>query len=420
MTKISQKSLTFVKYITCIFTLVLMTLPSARAETLSFYTWRGQDIEIWEEVNKQGLLPGITVEVNTADRDSYNAMISLEVQNGDADLFMWPAGAVNLGKLIQHDFIKPYTGDLSSLNPSSLVAGKGADGQYYGVPFAVQLQSVMVNKKLMLEHGISEEPSSLSDMESAFRKLKSAGVIPLYITASAGWYLAQVVSEVMVAGIVPDKFALELVEGKACFTDKKYKRVFDTLKSWIEEGFINGDALETDYAVLVKYVALKNAGMTIDGAWTSGWYYNVDPDYKFDFWSIGGQSGKVYAHGDGTFQVAATSENLDAANRVLEFTKTQKFAELWVEYVGEIPAYGGQMNLPDGVVKQMTEVLSQKSFAGNLFSAYELNKGEPSYNSLVTEAIQGIIKGNKTANQAVSDIQSGLNSWQYIGHQKCR
>ncbi len=414
-----KNSLSYIRLLFCLILGSASCLTFVRAETLSVYTWRGQDVGIWEEINKQGLIPGITIELNTADRDSYNAMISLQIQNGSADLFMWPAGAVNLGKLIEHNFIEPYTGDLSSLNPSSLMAGKGADGYNYGIPFAVQLQSMMVNKELLAEHGINEEPRNINDMESAFRKLKSAGITPVYITGSAGWYLAQIVSEVMVSGLVDDKFAKQLVEGQVCFTDKKYQLVFDTLKSWLQEGYINGDAMETDYSVLVKYVALKNAGMTIDGAWTTSWYYNVVPDYKFDFWSVGGQAGKVYAHGDGTFQVAATSEKLESAKRVLEFTKTQKFAELWVEFVGEIPAYGGQMNLPDGVVKQMTEILSQKSYAGNLFSAYDINKGNPSYNALVTEAIQGVIKGNKTPKQAVADIQAGLNSWQYIGHQKC-
>ena len=149
-------------------------------------------------------------------------------------------------------------------------------------------------------------------------------------------------------------------------------------------------------------------------------FYDIDPQFELGFWPVPGASNKVYALGDGTFQVAATSKVRAAAQRVLEFTTTQKFAELFAEHVNELPAYGGDFYIKEGDLKNMAAIVADNAYPVSLFTAYALNRGTPSYNDLVFDAVEAILAGRKTPQQVVQDIQQGLNSWGYIGAVNCR
>ena len=396
---------------------------NSESTTVSFYTWRRQDIELWEQISQQNMIPGVKIRVVTSFRHYYPDYVILELQNNNADIFLWPPGASSLKPLIEHQLIAPYEGDLSQMNASALVGGKGSDGKYYGVPSAIQLQSVMVNRKLLDKLGIRNKPSSLSELSAMFDTLKSAGVTPLHLAGGTNWYLSQVVSEVLMAGLVDSDFTQGLISGQRCFYEDEYQLIFTTLLKWQKAGYLNQDIVKGDYTVMSKAVALGNSAMSIDGGWmaspTSD-FYNVDPGYKFDFWAIPGASGKVYTHGDGTFQVGTTSNKLAAAKQVLEFTKTKKFAEMFVKYVNELPAYGGDIYIPPGDLNNMATLSKQQSYAASLFAAYELNRGELPYNGLVVTAIQDLLKGKASPEQATRAIQTGLNSWQYIGHANCQ
>lgn len=405
-------------------TLLLLSSLCSHANTeLSFYTWREQEKKLWDEVNRQKLIDGVSVNTKVILYDSYRPHILLELQNKRADLFQWAPGASNLKELIDRGFIKPYPGDLSAINSSALLASKGPNNKLYGVPFALQLQSLMVNKKLIEKHGIQTPPSTMQELDDTFSSLKSKGINPLHIAGGANWYVSQLLGEVLMAGLVDEKFAKGLVDGQECFTDSRYSEIFNTLMHWKSSGFINTNAASEDYGAMNNSVALGNSAMAFDGGWKTGStsnFFQVDPDYKFGFWALPGKSAKVYALGDGSYQVGLTSKHAQASQRVLAFTTTKEFAELFAKHVGELPAYGGNISIAPGVLKTMANLLAEKTYPVSLFTAYQLNRGDPSYNSLLIESVNAVLKGNKTPTQAAAHIQQGLNDWQYVGHNRCQ
>lgn len=409
---------------TIISALIIFTSLCSYANTeLSFYTWREQEKKLWNEINRQQLIEGVTVNTKVILYESYRPHILLELQNSKADLFQWAPGASSLKELIERGFIKPYSGDLSNINSSALLASKGPDEQFYGVPFALQLQSLMVNKKLLNKHGITSAPSSMKNLDETFSKLKSKGVNPLHIAGAANWYVSQLLAEVLMAGLVDENFAQGLVEGTECFNDARYSEIFTVLRQWKAAGFINSNAATEDYGAMNNSVALGNSAMAFDGGWKTGSssnFFQVDPNYQFAFWALPGMSGKVYALGDGSYQVGLTSPHSSAAQRVLEFTTTKQFAEMFAKHVGELPAYGGSISMAPGVLKTMANLLAEKTYPVSLFTAYQLNRGSPNYNTLVIEATNAVLKGDKTPEQAAMHIQQGLNSWHYIGQSRCQ
>ncbi len=395
---------------------------SQAEETVYFHTWRATDKLLWDEVNRQNLIPGVRVESEMVLRAYYLEALTLLMQNNQADIFLWPPGAPNLAPLMKAGFIKPYHNSLEQMNKASLPAATGTDGLVYGVPFAVQMQSLMLNNKVVKKHGITSPPSSLSQLEQYFETLKSAGVIPLYFPGGEGWYIAQVVGEVMVAGLVDESFAQQLIDGEKCFNSNEYKIIFETLNSWVEKGYMQEKLVDGNYYEMYTSVSLGNAAMSLEGGWMTSKaepYYSMDADYEFEFWPVPGKSAKFVAFGDGSFQMSQTTNELEATQKVLDFTATKKFAELFAKYIQQLPAYGGEIEIEPGDLKRMATILANESYQVSLFAAYSLNSGSPSYNDLFVKAVQGIVKGNKSPKQAVENIQEGLNNKGYIGAQAC-
>lgn len=402
--------------------LMAPSAPAVAETTVTLYTWRQQELVLWQYINDNNLIEGVTVELKPIVYDTYQSHVLLDLLTGKVDLFQWAPGAANLKPLIDKGFIAPLDNNLEQMNASARLASLGPDQRYYGVPFALQLQALIGNGKLLKKHGINAAPASISELEDVFDTLKRAGVVPLHLAMSANWYVSQLLAEVLVAGLVDEQYTRDLIEGQQCFNDPRYTKIFSQLKRWQEQGYLNNNLLTEDYTGMNNAIGLGQSALAIEGGWKAGPesnFYNIDPDYQFVFWPIPGQSGKVYALGDGSYQVNAQSNKRDSAEQVLRFSATREFAELFARHVNELPAYGGKLNIAEPNLERMSQLVANSAYTESLFTAHPLGRDSPSYNELVIEALRGLLDGRYSPAQAGEHIQQGLNSWHYVGTQTC-
>lgn len=392
------------------------------AEEVTFYSWRVQEQTLWAAISEGGLIDGVTVKFVQIDADNYDTKLRIDLQAGGPDLFQGRAGAAWLAPLIEAGILAPLSGvDLSGIAPAALSAAQGADGTIYGVPFSVQMQSILYNKAVLAANGI-EEPASLADLAAAADKLKAAGVVPFSFGGRSGWWLNQVVGEVMTAGLIEDAMAQGLADGTVCFTDPAFVATLTTVKSWQDAGYMNASPMADDYGVMRTSVALGEAAMMIDGVWSSGPaspMYEIDPTLEIGFMPVPGANGKVYAFGDGAYLGNATSAKADAVAKVLAFTATRDFAELFAKHVGELPAYGGEYTVEDPRLAEIASMVASNSSSATPFFANSLNAGEPSYGQLVADGYGALLSGAASPEQVARNIQDGLNSWNYVGAANC-
>jgi raffinose/stachyose/melibiose transport system substrate-binding protein len=398
----------------------LMT-TTALAGEVTLYTWRIQEQPLWDALNASGVLGDTTVKVNVITSDDYDAKIRIALQSPGVDLFQGRAGAAWLSSFVDAGIVKPTTTDLSGIAPGTLDAARGADGKLYGVPFAVQMEGFLYNTKVLADNGI-DIPKTAADLDAAAAKLKGAGITPINFGGRSGWWLNQVVGEAMTAGLVSDDLAAKLISGEACFTDPEYVSTLQAVADWKAKGYVNDSAMADDYGAMRTSVAMGESAMMLDGGWSMGPsspMYQINPDLKLGFFPVPGPNGKVYAFGDGTYLVNANSANAAEAQKVLDFTATKEFAELFVKNVGELPAFGGAYTVEDPLLKSVADAVATNASSQTPFFAYALNSGQPSYGSLEQAAYEKVLGGTGTAAEAAKDIQAGLNSWNYAGATKC-
>ncbi len=397
---------------------------SAFAETIRLYTWRPQEVALWNHISENNILGDLDIEVVEVQSDNYDTKLRADLQSGGPDIFQGRAGAAWLSAFIDAGIVKPLpeSVDLSNIAPAALDAARGPDGELYGVPFAIQMQSFIYNTAIFEQNGI-EVPTSMEELDAAMARLSEAGITPISFGARSGWWLNQVVGETMTAGMISDEFAGRLISGEACFTDPEFVGALETIKGWQDAGYINASAMDDDYGAMRTSVALGEAAMMLDGAWSTGPaspMYEIDPDLQMGFFPVPGANGKVYAFGDGTYLINANSPNQEAAQRVLEFTTTQEFAELFVSQVGELPAFASDYEVADPLLAQVAELVANNASSQTPFFAYSLNSGQPSYGQLMETGLQALLSGSTTPADLAQTIQDGLNSWNYVGAENCQ
>ncbi|MBQ4811621.1 extracellular solute-binding protein [Pseudoalteromonas luteoviolacea] len=409
------------KYLYLLITVLLWPSFTFAKQQLDLYTWRQQERLLWEKINQRNLIDGIHVNVKVIDYDTYQAHVQLAIQNQRVDLFQWSPGPAALAPLIEFGLVAPQTKTLPTINSNALPAATGADNKLYGVPFAMQLEGILVNQKLLTKHNLAAQPQNLLQLERLFTHLLDKGITPLQM-ASDQWYLSQVVAEVMTAGLLKASHAQALIQGEACFTSNEYVTVLKTLQDWHSRGFINQDVLTQDYHGMGTSKALGNSALALDGGWRAGpnsVFYQVDKSYQVEFWPVPGASGKFYGFADGTYQANALGSHAVLAQKVLDFTTTKAFANLFANTLNEVPAYAGHVQINSQNVRKQARLLNEQSYSASLFTSTSLNQGSPNYQQLVTEAIKQVFKG-ASAHSAALHIQKGLNSWQYIGVEHCQ
>ncbi len=401
----------------------LATATTAMANTtVEFWTFRPQEEALWNRVNQENLIPGVTVNFNRISNDDYEARLRIALQRGGPDIFSGKVGAQWLAQFIAADAIvsmEELGVDLSNILPGALAGGQAADGQFYGVPFAVQLQSIIYNTDAFESLGLAH-PTNIDEFEALLRAADAAGMEGLAVAGQAGWYLNQVFNEVIMAGLVADADQQAFVDGTKCFTDPVFVSALERVASW--GPYMSANPTATNYDPMRTAVASGDALMMIDGAWSTGPaspMYEINPDFYPGFMAVPGVNGKVVAHPDGAYLANARSEKLDAVRQVLEFTTTETFGQLFLEEVTEPTAVQGEFVVENDITNAVMAALANAASI-EPFIQPALNADTPNYGELIAQQMQRLLAGNATAAEAAAAVQAGLNSWGYVGAANCR
>jgi len=193
-------------------TLATSQLAFAEDTVVELYTWRVQDEALFDYINERHLIPGVQVNLNVYTED-------IESKLPVADLGL----------------------DMSAFGEAALAGATGSDGDIYGVPFVMQMESILYNTAVF-----DGAPTTLDELEAAFAELKDQGIVPMHVDGRDGWYLNQVLHETILAGMTSDDWAQNVVTGDACFTDDLYVDAMERFKSWQDAGYLNPNPLADD------------------------------------------------------------------------------------------------------------------------------------------------------------------------------
>ncbi|GAA3149745.1 extracellular solute-binding protein [Streptomyces rameus] len=277
---------------------------------------------------------GLTVDVNTKDHNTFQEQINSYLQGTPDDVFHWFAGyrmqffaAKKLATPIDDVWAK--IGDAFPEAMKKL--SKGEDGKYYFVPLTTYPWAVFYRRSVFQQHGY-DIPATWDDFVALLKRMKKDGLVPLAFGDKDAWPAMGTFDQINFRLNGYD-FHVQLMAGKASWTDAKVKDVFDhwaEILPYHQDGFM-GRTWQDAAQTLVS----KKAGMYLLGSFVAQQFTDKadldDLDF-FAFPEINSAYGQdtVEAPTDG-FMVSRSPKNHAGVVKLLEYLGSPAAEELYLK-----------------------------------------------------------------------------------------
>ncbi|MFK4104455.1 ABC transporter substrate-binding protein [Streptomyces sp. NPDC019531] len=287
--------------------------------------------EIYTAFTKQS---GITVKVNTKDHNTFQEQINSYLQGTPDDVFNWFAGyrmqffaAKGLASPIDDVWDKIGGNFPDAMKKLS----KGADGKYYFVPLVTYPWAIFYRKSVFKQYGY-EVPTTWDAFVALCKQMKKDNLVPIAFGDKDAWPAMGTFDQLNFRTNGYD-FHVDLMAGKASWTDAKVKNVFDhwtEILPYHQEGFM-GRTWQDAAQTLVS----KKAGMYVLGTFVAQQFTNKadldDLDF-FAFPEINSAYGQdtVEAPTDG-FMVSKSPKNKAGAAKLMEYLGTPDAEQIYLK-----------------------------------------------------------------------------------------
>ncbi|MCI2957524.1 extracellular solute-binding protein [Agromyces atrinae] len=299
----------------------------------------------WEEVASEFEAdnPGVTIDVTAVQNEELKTKVAVALQANNApDIFQqWGGGQmadqVAAGKLL--DISDDVTDELDLIGGSA--AGWQVDGKTYGLPFSLGISGFWYNKALFADAGITEPPTTLSELDADVQKLKDAGIAPIAVGAKDKWPAAHYWYWMALRDC--DSEVLQQASKDLVFDDPCFEQAGDDLEAFVatapfQEGFLGASAQQGAVSS-AGLLANGKAAMELMGHWNPGVMSGLTEDGEglgedlgwFPFPSVEGGKGaadSALGGGDGfSCSASAPPECVDFLKYISSVDVQTRFAE---------------------------------------------------------------------------------------------
>ncbi|KPH99547.1 extracellular solute-binding protein family 1 [Actinobacteria bacterium OK074] len=277
---------------------------------------------------------GITVDVNTKDSNTFQEQINSYLQGTPDDVFTWFAGYrmqffAAKGLATPIDDVWAKIGD--NFPDAMKKLSKGEDGKYYFVPLYTYPWAVFYRKSVFKQYGY-EVPTTWDQLVALCKQMKKDNLVPIAFGDKDAWPALGTFDQINFRTNGYD-FHVDLMAGKAEWTDKRVRTVFDT---WAELLPYHQDgSLGRTWQDAAQTLASKKAGMYLMGTFVAQQFTDktalADLDF-FAFPEIDSAYGQdtVEAPTDG-FMLSKSPKNKAGAVKLLEYLGAPAAEEIYLK-----------------------------------------------------------------------------------------
>lgn len=398
-------------------TLATVTLGTASAQdvTLTFWSWRTEDVDAYNDFIKEfeSRNPGVRVRFMPYLNTEYNTILATALQAGSGPDIVHLRAYGGMEPLAEAGFLIPLDDKVEALagfSPDVLAgATNRSDGRVYGVPFALQTVQVLYNVAAFEELGLSE-PQTWDELLDVAAALKGAGYIPFANGAKEGWTLETFFGAVGPTFYGGTDYYNELVSGEATFEDARFRAAVEAmleLRPYLPDSYMG-----VDYTDMQMMFAQELAGMMLAGSYELGTFADMNPDLRVGAFPVppkeAGQQPAVSIYVDGSYGVNAATQHPEAALEFVRFLASREYGQMFTDTLKQISAVPGT-EPQDEALAEIVGLMENYGTPYLMLTAFRF--GQPSGSTLLQNELQGIFAGAVTVEQAMKNIQEGLAAW---------
>lgn len=361
--------------------------------------------------------PNVTINLEIMQAD-YNTVLKSRIAAGSTpDVFQTTAGG-------DIDTFAEYSADLTNEPLAAAMTDAvranmtSSDGKVLGLPVKGNLFSIIYNKKLMEEAGVTTFPKTTAEMDDAIKKLEAKGIKP-FANAYKEWWVWKHVFQHFVnaaaadAGVSSKDLVNKFIAGDAHIKD--YPVLYNNFFSFIDTTVKHGTdkPLERDSNAQVSDFASGKAAIMIGkGAWDEEAIKKITPDIQIGIAgypvSDKADQATIITGADQALRINKDSKVVKQTVEFFNWLYTSDYGKQWFSNVAKVIPPIKDAPLPDlDMPKQMNEILKTEK-SGDLTVNYSLD----TFHQKFGELMQAYIGGNKTKDQAITEIEQ---AWVQLG-----
>jgi raffinose/stachyose/melibiose transport system substrate-binding protein len=256
--------------------------------TLWHNSTTGPGVEFWEQTvaDFEKDNPGVTIEIQSIQNEDLDGKLQTALNSGDApDIFLQRGGGkmaamVKAGQL--KDLTDSIKGGAAEEISDAAYSASSLDDKIYAMPVAVLPGGLFYSQDLFDEAGITENPTTMDELETATEKLKAAGIDPVALGAKDAWPAAHWYYWLALRECSAETLAKAADEMN--FDDDCWVRAGEDLQAFaatepFNSGFLTTTA-QQGAGSSAGLIANHQAGMELMGAWNPGVIGSLTPDQK--------------------------------------------------------------------------------------------------------------------------------------------
>ena len=385
-----------------------------KVTTLEFWSWRTEDVEIYDELIAMfhEKNPGIDVNFTAYKNTEYNTVLSAAIKGGSGPDIMQLKAYGGLETYAKPGYLLPLDDkvpELADFDPNALLGSTSiSDGKVYGVPYASHTLVIYYNKAMYKELGL-KVPETWDEFLGNLKAMKDAGITPLANGGKDGWTL-----EILSGVICPNFYGAndyysDLTSGKTGFTDDRYRTSLEKLLEL--RPYMSDNFMGVSYTDMQMMFINEMAGHFIGGSFEAGYFNSQNPEMEYGVFAgpvaAKGDTRYVSTFVDGSFGINAETKASDAAVAFLRYLASPEAGQFLAEKLVQKSDVPG-VEFSNPFLKELGKLNANTTPYLTLVGfRYE----QPTGSSLLQNTLQGMLADSIDSYDVVSQIQEGVATW---------
>lgn len=412
------------------------TAVSAADETsVSLWTWSPitrtaeKMIDAFEKAN-----PDITIDYTNYNYNPeyLQALSAASASDNLADIVGLQPGSltqtysdylIDLSDYAKAEWGDDWTSVYDNVTQSQLQLGnKDGDDGHYILPIETQDIYVEYNKTLFEQLGL-KVPTTYDELVEVSKTLRDNGYAPLFFGGVDGWQHVNLL--LMCTSQISDTLFDECQNGEKAWTCDEMKQAMTNYKKLFDDGVMqDGSLSSTSYSDGTTLFLAGQAGMMLLGSWWAQEYTSEDvsdavANWDYDYFYLpaleeGLSDSKAIGGVDFGYGITKNCENPDLAWKALVSFATGEGAQ---EIANDMNNHLSYPNIePDtsAMVERdgLQNVVDEFNRSGKDIAAGLVNQriAEPTIETAIQEAMQGLIGGTYSVDEATQHIQDAQDA----------
>lgn len=400
--------------------LAVMLAGGAVAQTtLSFWSWRVEDVEFYNDIGKQfEKQTGIKIVYTPYKNTEYNTILATALAAGTGPDIIHTRAYGGLAQLSDAGYLLPIDAklvpNLGQFPASLLNAARGftdaTKKKIYGVPFATQSLGFFYNKDLLARAGVTRLPDNWPDFKAMLARIKAAGITPLANGPKDGISLEQLFGVIGPMFYGGTEYFNDVTKGKKTFNDPGFIKALEEVASLKE--FMPPNYAGIGYPEGRTLFTNGGAAFFQTGGFDIAYFRDNNPKLNFDFMAAPPltRGGRTYVptFADGNYSINSKTKNVDAAIKFLNFLSTKEYGQQFTEKLSQASAIPGTKAKDPTLAK----IIEETGYYGTPFlTLVGFRYAAPTGTELIRSGIQKMILGQATGKQVAEEMTKGVATW---------